>query len=66
MSSKIRKLYEIREYQHAGFSTPMTNKLRDYNSARRLVSRLKKMGHEAFAAPILVRFKLSNPKKESA
>jgi len=55
MSTKTRKLYEIREYQHAGFSTSMTSKLRDYNRARRLVSRLKKMGHDAFAAPMLVR-----------
>ncbi len=49
-----RKLYQIREYQHAGFSTPMTSKLRDYRRARKLVSRLRTKGHDAFAAAWLV------------
>lgn len=49
--------YEIREYQYegAGFSRPMSSKLRDRTSASKLVKRLKKMGHKhAFASPIKV------------
>lgn len=46
--------YEIREYEGAGYSTRMSSKLRDRKAATKLVKRLKKMGHDAFAAPLKV------------
>lgn len=46
--------YEIREYKGDSYSTSMSSKLRDRKAATKLVKRLKKMGHDAFAAPMKV------------
>ncbi|WP_273646710.1 hypothetical protein, partial [Pseudomonas aeruginosa] len=46
--------YEIREYKGASYSTSMSRKLRDRKAAKKLVKRLTKMGHDAFAAPLKV------------
>jgi hypothetical protein len=52
---KTRKLYEIRMGQGRSHSVSASTKLRTYPKARRLVARLRRMGHDAFAAPITVR-----------
>lgn len=46
--------YEIRKYNGASYSTSMSFKLRERKHATKLVNRLKKMGHDAFAAPVKV------------
>ena len=46
--------YEIREYKGNDYSASMSSKLRDRKAAAKLVKRLKKMGHDAFAAPMKV------------
>lgn len=46
--------YEIREYKGNSYSTSMSGKLRERKAAKKLVNRLKKMGFDAFAAPIKI------------
>jgi len=46
--------YEIRSYTGNEYSKAMSRKLRDRTSATRLVKRLKKMGHQAFAAKVQI------------
>ena len=46
--------YEIREYKGDSYSASMSSKLRERKAATKLVKRLKKMGHDAFAAPMKV------------
>lgn len=47
--------YEIREYRtETGYSSKMSRKLRARKEAVKLVRRLRKMGHDAFAAPMKV------------
>lgn len=51
---KIVTRYEIREFKGSSYSASMSRKLRDRKAATKLVKRLKKMGHNAFAAPMKV------------
>lgn len=52
---KIVTRYEIRAFANSTeYSRPMSAKLRDRKNASKLVKRLKKMGHNAFAAPMKV------------
>ena len=51
---KMVTRYEIREYKGGSYSASMSRKLRDRRAATKLVKRLKKMGHNAFAAPMKV------------
>ena len=46
--------YEIRSYNGNEYSKPMSAKLRTRQQATKLVRRLRKMGHDAFAAPMKV------------
>jgi len=49
--------YEIREYKTStstSYSTSLSSKLRERKAATKLIKRLKKMGHDAFAAPMKV------------
>lgn len=53
MATKTR--YEIREYPTpTAFSRSMGRRLRDRKTAAKLVKRLKRMGRDAFMAPISV------------
>lgn len=48
-------MYEIRSYADArSYSKPMSSKLRSRQAAARLVKRLKKIGHDAFASKIMI------------
>ena len=52
---KTVTLYEIREYKTStSYSTRLSSKLRERKAATKLIKRLKKMGHDAFAAPVKV------------
>jgi cell division septation protein DedD len=51
---KTTKMYEIRKGNGKSHSTRMSSKLRSYARAKKLVSRLRKMGFDAFAAPLKV------------
>ena len=54
---KTVTLYEIREYQNhgAGYSRSMSQKLRNKESASKIVKRLKKAGRKyVFASPVKV------------
>lgn len=51
---KTKKLYEIRFGQGASHSIRASMKLRSFNRARKLVGRLKDLGHDAFYAPIII------------
>ena len=46
--------YEIREYKGVSYSASMSRKLRDRKAATKLIKRLKKMGHDAFAVPMKI------------
>lgn len=46
--------YEIRKGNGASHSSSMSFKLRERKAAAKLVKRLKKMGHDAFSAPVKV------------
>jgi len=51
--------YEIREYKTStststSYSTSLSSKLRERKAATKLIKRLKKMGHDAFASPMKV------------
>ena len=47
--------YEIREYKTStSYSTSLSSKLRERKAATKLIKRLKRMGHDAFAAPMKV------------
>jgi len=52
---KIVTRYEIRAWPSSTeYSRSMSAKLRDRKAASKLVKRLKKMGHDAFAVPMKV------------
>jgi hypothetical protein len=52
---KQKAMYEIRVYTDAcSYSKTMSFKLRTRQAATRLVKRLKKMGHDAFASKMMV------------
>lgn len=52
---KTKAMYEIREYKSStSYSKSMGRKLRNRKAAMRLVKRLKKMGHDAFAAKMTI------------
>jgi hypothetical protein len=52
---KTKAMYEIREFKNSTeYSKPMSGKLRTRQAATRLVKRLKKMGHDAFANKMLI------------
>lgn len=51
---KTKKLYEIRLGQGASHSVQASMKLRSFNRARKLVGRLKALGHDAFYAPVMI------------
>jgi len=56
MKTKSKTMYEIRCYPQEGFySRSMSNKLRDRTSATKLVKRLKRMGHDAFASKLVIK-----------
>jgi len=53
---KTKTLYQVRYFNGAEYSKPVGQKgiLRDYKTARRLASRLKKYGIEAISVPVKV------------
>lgn len=51
---KTKKLYEIRLGQGLSPSIRVGMKLRPYNRSRKLVSKLKSLGYDAFAAPLII------------
>jgi len=53
-NNKKMTRYEIREFKGDDYSKSMSQKLRERNSAQKLVKRLKKMGHNAFISPIKI------------
>jgi hypothetical protein len=48
----MKVLYQIRKGTGKSFSSRMSPKLRTYVRAKKLVARLRKMGVDAWAAPI--------------
>lgn len=53
--NKQKAMYEIRSYADArSYSKQMSYKLRTRKAATRLVKRLKKMGHDAFASKTMI------------
>lgn len=53
--AKQKAMYEIRSYADSlSYSKPMSYKLRTRTAAIRLVKRLNKMGHDAFAAKMMI------------
>ena len=56
MKTKLKTMYQIRCYTDGSiYSKSMSNKLREREAATRLVKRLKKMGHQAFAEKFVIR-----------
>jgi len=52
---KTKAMYEIREFKNStDYSRAMSAKLRNRQAATRLVKRLKKLGHDAFAAKLVI------------
>ncbi len=51
---KTIKLYEIRKGNGLSHSTRISSKLRTFSRARKLVSRLRRLGFDAFVAPVKV------------
>ena len=53
--NKTKAMYEIRSYKDShSYSKPMSYKLRTRTAATKLVKRLKKMGHDAFASKMMI------------
>ena len=52
--SKIRNLYQVREFIGADYSKQLGRRLRERADALRLVRLMKKQGREVFAAPVKV------------
>jgi hypothetical protein len=46
--------YEIRKFTGSEYSKPMSSKLRERKAATKLVKKLKKLGHDAFAVPMKI------------
>lgn len=56
MKTKSKTMYEIRCYTNGNtYSRLMSNKLRERTQATKLVKRLKKMGHQAFASKLVIK-----------
>ena len=54
VTMKTAARYEIREYVGMEFSRSMSAKLRTRQAATKLIKRLKKLGHNAFAAKYMI------------